>query len=1093
MLDATGMSERELDDALRNDLYEAVYEDFIGPINEDQEEVLEIAPDFKYSAGILNPIGAGVWENRVQDEGRAAGTEGLVPAEVEQMPEVPAISSSINDEEYPEEEPISLSNAHMQSAISMTIAVPCGSRLDLRAMAARYADEYVDTKRVYKRKPIAMDLKNIEAPESEGEVNRYSFPAPDDPLQIWIVHRRTMDGANVITVALCNTKAYSSKTKTEDSYYQVKMQVTCKDGFMPPVWQDDNQGFFSDEEASNELLYRNIRNYAVGHGCATKWNHGDAVTSIETQTMPVAETYEMDPVNEVMKEVNLSLLSFSDATQWGQTRASMSRMCELYESWIGSIKIKANSLEERYVGAAKKNIAQCEICLKRMRAGIAYLDENLLARKAFTLMNEAMYDQFLHYSVVSGVRAKVDEPLSYVRMWRAFQLGFILMNLQSVTDPHCEERAIVDLIWFPTGGGKTEAYLGLSAFALIYERLAGDCSDGVTVIMRYTLRLLTSQQFDRASSLICALELMRRRMSELGSREFRIGLWVGGLSPNRRYRGEKSATNMLMKFRREGGKNPFPIRCCPWCGAKMDEHLNESYVYKGPHSRVSFVCPNEACEFTRDDGLPVDVVDDELYERPPSILVGTVDKFANLPYLSEALSLFGYKDGKPGIAPKLIIQDELHLISGPLGSMVGHYETLVQELCTREINNQLVGPKIVASTATVSRAKEQCNQLYACGEENVFQFPPAGIDYDDSFFSFENRKKGGRRYVGVFAPDSSSNASASILLFADLLRAPALWEEVPDEWRDYFWTIMGYFGTTRELGIAMTWVEGDIPERMREMRNRFKKQGLKLKRYVNVAKELTSRKDADEISQAMEQLKIAYPNKGVIDLCFATNMISVGLDVSRLGLMVVTGQPKSTAEYIQATSRVGRGKSHGIVFVFYNKTKPRDRSHYENFAVYHESFYKNVEPSSVTPFCKQVRDRALFGTLAGMYRSYPDGMEPDAYAYPSEDAFDCAASVIAERVSKIDPGELPGLEEEIEEIYAQWSENNYARWSESSSQLKQMQATTPLMHPWGGLTPQSWGAHSFGVPQSMRSVDKECRIAITPSLGSKSRRDKRNG
>lgn len=652
------------------------------------------------------------------------------------------------------------------------------------------------------------------------------------------------------------------------------------------------------------------------------------------------------------------------------------------------------------------------------------------------------------------------------------------MNLRPIVDESSPERSIVDLIWFQTGGGKTEAYLGLTAFTLIWERLAHVMSGGVTVFMRYTLRLLTSQQFDRASSLICALELMRRRNpSLLGSRQFRIGLWVGGdASPNTR----KDAESARAKWAdRKDGPNPFPVRRCPWCGASLDDHPRESYKRDrttGRIPKIHFSCPNKNCDFHGANSLPLDVVDEEIYQTPPSLLIGTIDKFAIIPYREESYSLFGIKQDARLAPPKLIIQDELHLISGPLGSMAAHYETMISNLCERTEEGRTVHPKIVASTATVSRAKEQCNQLYACGEDNVFQFPPSGIDYDDSFFSIEDKTSRGRRYVGVFVP-TLNEASTNIRLYADLLWEPATWKDVSDRWKDRYWTTLGYFNTTRELGQAVTWMGGDIPERLWEHRRRAEVKGDDSKRYINVCSELTGRKNADEVRNGLSDLSIHYPNTNAVDLCFATNMISVGLDVERLGIMVVEGQPKTTAEYIQATSRVGRGDAKGIVFVVYNTTKPRDRSHYENFAMYHQSFYENVEPSSVTAFCDQVRDRALFGTLIGIYRANTG--DSGAYRKPDPAAFETAEHAILDRVERVDPTEKENTEKDIEQILSYWKSHEFDRWEELKPE--NFDSPTPLMHPLGAKTSGDWNSEPFEVPTSMRSVDAECSARIIGS------------
>lgn len=1079
-----------LDDALRDRLYRAVYEEFVGPLDFEEDEVLDVSPTLRYNAGVLHPRGS-EFDLGDNDEGDGADTASGVsltggtdtPSAAGKVPEAPSGAAMADGDDY--EEPISLSNARQQAALSMTIAVQEGDRLSFEVRAARYETTTVEGKTCYRRIPMHIRLGSdeVELPQKEGKPKGYKLD--DGKLELWVVFRRHIPGASVITVALCN--AYESgRDVPERCYFQASVRAVSELGLVPPTWSDSSMTSLSDEEANRLLIYRNVKNYAIGHGCATRWDQGGRVAWAETQVMPTAETRSMKPMHPSMKGLELPLESFGSPERWEETRTSISEMCRRYSRWIDEIDVSSKTLPKEHLDAARRNIAACRKCLSRMEDGLALLENNEAAKRAFIMANEAMYEQFLHYSVVSGERDSLDAPIGYVRGWRPFQLAFILMNIKPIVDETCAEREVVDLIWFPTGGGKTEAYLGLTAFTLIHERLRGTTSDGVSVFMRYTLRLLTSQQFDRASSLICALESVRRRQPELlGDRQFRIGLWVGDdASPNKR---DKAERERLKYVDRGEDKNPFPVRQCPWCGSSMEENRRKSYVLVGNMRRLVFRCPNSGCEFSSDEGLPLDVVDDEIYLRPPSLLVGTIDKFAMLPYRDQALPLFGIRDGKRLRPPKLIIQDELHLISGPLGSMAGHYETLVSSLCERERGDELVVPKIIASTATVSRAKEQCNQLYACGEENVFQFPPSGIDYDDSFFAVEDKEGRGRRYVGVFVP-TLKEASTNIRLYSDLMWEPATWKDVDEAWKDRYWTTIGYFGTTRELGQAVTWMGGDIPERLWEHRKRAEANGDDTARYMNVPLELTGRKDADEVRSGLASLSISYPDKAAVDLCFATNMISVGLDVGRLGLMVVAGQPKSTAEYIQATSRVGRGEAKGIVFVVYSTTKPRDRSHYENFAMFHQSFYQNVEPSSVTSFCRQVRDRALFGTLAGIYLSEVDKSVRAPYAYPDGEAFSFAEETVLDRVERVDPDEVEGTEADIEYYRKTWENNDYGRWCELKPE--NFDPVTPLIHPRGAEKSEAWSGGTFEVPTSMRSVDSECRIRI---VGTYRGYDRRNG
>lgn len=1087
------LDEDALDEELRQRLYKAVYEEFVGPLDPNSEERLDqfSSPALRYHAGVLYPRGARADEADINDEPDSLSsnqptslhpvedTGGAALAPKADVPDASDVLEAASDEDF--EEPVGLSNARAQSAMSMTIGVRVGDSLMVDVRCGKYNLENGEDSIYYKRTPIieTLRLDMADLPTGHGDDIKRGFMLGSKGLKLWVVFRRTIADGMVLTIALCNMNEANSsgRPSVSECFYQAGFRASSSMGLIPPVWEHPGK-MLDEEEASKRLIYRNVRNYAIGHGCATKWDQSQKVAWAQTEVMPSVDTTSMKPEHPLMKGIELSIRSFGNPELWDKTVTAMHSLCDAYGLWIAQVRMKAGGLPVSYTKAAERNLDNCEICLTRIKDGIALMCGDVIAQKAFIMANEAMYEQFLHYSVVSGQRASLNEPLGYTRCWRPFQLAFILMNIRSIVDEACDDRNIVDLIWFPTGGGKTEAYLGLTAFVLIWERLAHKESEGVTVFMRYTLRLLTSQQFDRASSLICALESMRRRMPDLlGHREFRIGLWVGSeASPNTRADAEK---NRAAFVDRNESRNPFPVHRCPWCGHVLEENRRESYKRQRPSKKLIFRCPNDNCEFFKGEGLPLDVVDEEIYLKPPSLLVGTIDKFAMLPYRREALPLFGIVQGERRRPPKLVIQDELHLISGPLGSMAGHYETLVSSLCERTIEGKTIHPKVVASTATVSRAKEQCNQLYACGGGNVFQFPPSGIDYDDSFFSCEDKESRGRRYVGVFVPTLNA-ASSNIRLYADLLWEPATWKDVPDEWRDYYWTTIGYYGTTRELGQAVTWMGGDIPERLWEHRKRARAAGDDTVRYINVAKELTGRKDADEVRRGLASLSISHPDKRSVDLCFATNMISVGLDVSRLGLMVVEGQPKTTAEYIQATSRVGRGKAKGLVFVVYNNSKPRDRSHYENFAMYHQSFYQDVEASSVTAFCRQVRDRALFGTLAGIYRSIVSN-DSEAFRVPEDDAYGFAAKTIIGRVSKVDPREREGTEEDLRDIHDIWEQYDYERWYELKPE--DLDSRTPLMHPLGAQASDDWGGGTFDVPTSMRSVDSQCKVRIVGAYG----------
>jgi hypothetical protein len=724
-------------------------------------------------------------------------------------------------------------------------------------------------------------------------------------------------------------------------------------------------------------------------------------------------------------------------------------------------------------------------------------------------MNEAMLLQQLRYrlplrdwSVKSGelvlhdanlIMPTVADQTSWYESqvftygkWRPFQLAFILANLESIVVKESPERKIVDLIWFPTGGGKTEAYLGLSAFTIFYERIINSENLGSTVLMRYTLRLLTTQQYERAASLICACEFLRKKQPALlGEKVIRVGLWVGtNTTPNEM----SDAVSKFQALYNKKGDNPFVVLKCPWCGARMGvvdsgkkDRKIVGYTVRldGRKQRLSFSCSNQICDFSGDNDLPLTVIDEDIYNNPPELLIGTVDKFATLPIRPEATRLFGLNNGLREGAPSLIIQDELHLISGPLGSMVGHYETMIAEL-SKHTKESIYSPKIIASTATISRAKEQCHALFACGKENVVQFPPSGIDYSDSFFAVEDSSQRGRLYIGVCAPVTSFS-TASIRMYASILHAVPDMEVEQTSDLDPYWTNIGYYNSIRELGQAATWMSSDIREYLDKiyLRTRdYPEENRPQRRYLRNVQELTSRIKGEEISTSLQKLGTQYhgSDNQAVDICLASNMISVGLDIPRLGLMTVFGQPKTTSEYIQATSRVGRDSRNapGVVIAMYNPSRPRDRSHYEHFQAYHSRIYTNVEPTSVTPFSAPLRQRALHAIIIGYLRLTADEeYNKGRPVLPSKDKVAELRDIIARRVRCVDPDEEINTLSHFDDIIRQWENDEPAVFFGSN-----FSDAIPLMYPSGSLPNEKWKGRGFKIPLSMRNVDPDSKVSI---------------
>jgi hypothetical protein len=556
------------------------------------------------------------------------------------------------------------------------------------------------------------------------------------------------------------------------------------------------------------------------------------------------------------------------------------------------------------------------------------------------------------------------------------------------------------------------------------------------------------------------------------------------VTPNDR----QDAVSALARLYQSPNENRFVVLACPWCGAAMGPvKAGSSWKVTGYRklskpSRVVFRCEDSDCPFSTDAGLPLAVVDEDIYEQPPTLVIGTVDKFAMLPWRPEARSLFGLNDDYS--APELIIQDELHLISGPLGSMVAHYETAIEALC--RAGDSSSGPKIVASTATISRANEQILALYNGRQGSLF--PPQGLEVGDSFFARESASKPGRCYVGVFASALPSHVTAQIRVISALLQSVKSIPVEDKQLLDPFWTLMIYFNSIRELGHAATLIRADIREYMNAMWDRqgLKKdvgaEALKERRFINRDLELTSRIQSNRIPEILQELFNALGPKedfSVVDVCLATNMIQVGLDVPRLSLMAIVGQPKTTAEYIQASSRVGR-KEPGAVVTIYNPARPRDRSHYEHFRAYHQSIYRFVEPTSVTPFASPVVERALHAVVIALARMLGGdalSQRPDNPP-PSDELVQRLKSIIQDRVCNVDEEQLDGVLERLNFIISEWRRvppSKYGGFAPPDPE-------EPLMFPSGSERHPRWSTRPLPTPSSMRNVDATCDLGVLSSF-----------
>lgn len=939
----------------------------------------------------------------------------------------------------------------------------------------------------------------------------------------------------------------------------------------------------TDDAASLELLYMGRPILARGHMCSAVWDDIDPERDtpagesspfswpdegvlpvsergkfrrpdLRTETMPIyaisapTTTWNSEFGDEPERDPNV----LAELYDTSALRAALQPLSSGYARWIQRERSAIDNLPAMH-STAQHHLDLCDIAKNRMDEGIEALtaDANQDLRLAFCFANKVI-------ALQADWRGK---PIT----WHPFQLGFILLCIAGIADSSHSERDVCDLLWFPTGGGKTEAYLGLAVFTLALRRLRGQVGQdgfrgetGVGVISRYTLRLLTIQQFRRALGVITACECLRTQRSSSGAvgwrptkcirgheylwgaTRFSAGLWVGGgVTPNRLHtigwpEQIPGALEILQDGRVGSGHGePAQVLRCPCCDTHLaisqprHERQERAAFPRGQSVSLHFVfykeeqlrsptpnalsdqriqvtaawlttlpapgfhvlsieftaagegvsardvdewwrataqpflgqwatlqstrasrpgyfirtfrnqqnrdrpndfeiyCPNPRCALAQGEWrervpipiqrgaapvpgwqeiippfqsandptigsrcpIPARTVDEQLYSRPPSLIVSTVDKFARLAFEPQASSMFGYVthyharqgyyrvgalshlqpgEDHPPVArlscnvtrfrpPDLVLQDELHLIDGPLGSMVGIYEAAIDALGEVRSDDHVSRPKYIASTATVREATAQVQALF---NRTLSQFPPPGLTADDNFFSVTSERHPsecdapGRLYLGLCAPGKGAQTPI-VRIWSVLLQS--VFEERhagrPDTELDGFWTLVGYFNAIRELAGATGLLRQDIIQRISHI------AGPAGPRPIEEYVELSSRADALQLPALLARMDVELPADAV-DAALATSMFGTGVDVTRLSLMCVHGQPKTTSSYIQATGRVGR-REGALVVTFLRAGRPRDLDHYEFFTGYHRQLYRAVEPITVAPFSPRARERAL--------------------------------------------------------------------------------------------------------------------------------------
>jgi hypothetical protein len=789
-----------------------------------------------------------------------------------------------------------------------------------------------------------------------------------------------------------------------------------------------------DKEAEEiEFIYRNVTSYAVGHNCSAKWNKNH--TLAETTFLP--EQNIKDVINEFNDNSLDDCLDIKNLSFWGLPKetiiSNLKRFVKSYKEWIEKQENEVKKLSREENEVASRLLSRQKENFNRLNSNVDLLIDDKIF-KAFQISNTAMLIQLIvsNDKRLGKVEKEISEfdndlnfdnldffktydsknHLGFIPKYRPFQLAFFILSIEEMVKPEKrQQKNTVDLIWFPTGGGKTEAYLAVTAFTIAYRRINNDHNfRGTSVIMRYTLRLLTAQQFERASRLISALEFLRKQkefkndLKDGEGNEITIGLWVGQASTpntikeaNKLLDGEKYGMEAEAQKGNNGDPhkyNEFQISSCPWCGTKAISKVTSTngkevwkYGFKSKRNDFIIHCLNQKCTFHK--RLPIQVVDEVLYENPPTLLFGTVDKFAMLAWQENAHNFFKANTDE-GLPPDLIIQDELHLLNGPLGSVTGLFESTIELLCTKNG----IGPKIISSTATTRNTDLQIKRLY--GNRKVNVFPPSGINYHDSFFAKES-KESKRRYIG-FMPTGKTAIDTQLQLLAHLLvsRLEVFKNAETKSRTDNYWTIVSYYNSLKDVGKIYNKVGDEVSNftstlqyRLSQLFQPFDEYSFNFYGIPSRTEELTSRVESAKIKSVLKEIekpfdesKLVTREKGlkyltdVVDLVLATNMISVGIDISRLNIMVLNGMPKNIAEYIQASSRVGR-KTKGLAITLLDPNRAREKSYFEHFINFHSAFYKCVEPISITPFTENTIDKMLTTAFVTYIRNKIPAMAQD--------------------------------------------------------------------------------------------------------------------
>ncbi|WP_318244494.1 DISARM system helicase DrmA [Oerskovia merdavium] len=1182
---------------MRENLADILDRELLGPAHGDEEE-LDAQPDGLYLVGRIAPaklVGKGAVMSADADD---ADDEVIDPGDVGEDRGVPVSTAGEEpasaDDDGVEDAPLR-KGLMIPASMGLRFQVPLHQeRVTIRASWGSYAAKSTGEvtasgreKRTYVRTPH--DHAKLVAVGALQAGQTHDVPLEQDVL----LRIDVMDSGSrrIVEVALCNDRETPRRIPTDAWMYQTQLHVEAggEAVFLPVADVVEESAVDSHPEiALLQLQYRDRLEFAIGRTCSVDWTVAPGArraTQVRTRWLPVSDTPQTRA-----QEIDGALLDMEQLAVAGteELRAGLSPIIDGYDAWLAERQDEAETLRAHLRDVAIDVVRDAQMVATQLRAGLDYLlhPENEEARRCFRFMNRVMADQRIQSQVADNRSKKPELDLSEARdaviasgprahSWRTFQLAFVLMQVQALADPTITRRsgeaARAELLFFPTGGGKTEAYLGLAAFTFAVRRRQGvietpdgkiDGSDGIAVLMRYTLRLLTAQQFQRATALVCAAEVERRKDPETwGTTPFRIGLWVGTAVSPKRYSEAEEQLKKANEHNSKYGLTVLQLQRCPWCGTTIDgakqirgdKTTRRIYVYCGDEFGD---CP--FAEGSADgEGLPVLTVDEEIYRLTPAFVIATVDKFARLAREGEAAALFGYvsrkcdrhgyvhedydgcdvklggqhpKSGDHPSArvrkvgrlrpPDLIIQDELHLITGALGTAVGAFEMAIDVLTSwRDAEGRDVRPLVVASTATVRNAGEQIRGLYG---RAVTMFPPQVLNVEDTYFSQEvpvSPENPGRRYIGV-STTGVRLTTAEIAVASNLLSAGQLLMDEAGDAADPYMTLVGYFNATRELAGMARYIQDDVQTAIRKRRagKYFPLRFGTSYGSLNLA-ELTSRVASTEITSTLDQMGVQFSadvdttqaqrdqaakykagekterrDTNPLDVVLATSMLQVGVDVTRLGLMLMVGQPKNTAEYIQASSRVGRDADRpGLVVTLGNWARPRDLAHFEQFRYYHETFYSQVEPLSVTPYSLTSLERSLDGVLVSAARvmdaARESGLSPEKSPGRIDDALPRLEALIDRLVAraKVAGGEDAGVivQDRLHNRLGQWaSRRKFVAQNQHELVYEKVRDETKqsalLRSPENTRAADGHDSVPFTVANSMREVQPEINLLVTP-------------